>query len=128
MRDLKEHKRLCVFVRDHAGEIDVSEFVGWDHAESSVWRIESSGGSFILKSHRQPRKFDQELAAYENWLPYLAPSVPELVAVRKTEPRALLVTCLAGEVVERLKLNEHQECVLLSKGGQVSCSPACSSA
>lgn len=95
------------FARAALGPVAEVEELSWDHGESSVWRVRGRGGAAILKVHRQGgRKFEQELTAYRDWLPRLAPTleegtgVPELLAVRTAVPRALLLSHEAGELAD----------------------------
>jgi len=44
-----------------------------EHPRSAtVWRALGQGGALVLKQHRHPRPFAQELRAYRDWLPRLA--------------------------------------------------------
>lgn len=46
-----------------------------EHPKSAtVWRVDGRGGALVLKQHRHPRPFAQELAAYRDWLPRLTAS------------------------------------------------------
>ncbi|MDC0718228.1 phosphotransferase enzyme family protein [Nannocystis bainbridge] len=38
---------------------------------AAVWRVDSPAGAIVLKQHRHPRPFAQELQAYRDWLPGL---------------------------------------------------------
>ncbi|MCY1061327.1 aminoglycoside phosphotransferase family protein [Nannocystis sp. SCPEA4] len=82
-----------------------------EHPKSAtVWRAESPAGALVLKQHRHPRPFAQELRAYRDWLPRLdlrrapdsppvahAPArVPQLLAF-DAGARALALTVAPGE-------------------------------
>jgi hypothetical protein len=49
-----------------------------DPKSATVWRVDSPAGAIVLKQHRHPRPFAQELHAYRDWLPGLldAPRAP----------------------------------------------------
>ncbi|MBZ5707966.1 phosphotransferase family protein [Nannocystis pusilla] len=72
---------------------------------ATVWRAESSSGALVLKQHRHPRPFAQELRAYRDWLPRLdatrtadspATRVARLLAF-DAAARALALTAAPGE-------------------------------
>lgn len=76
-----------------------------EHPKSAtVWRAESPAGALVLKQHRHPRPFAQELRAYRDWLPRLdvtrtldSPArVPRLLAF-DAAARALALTVAPGE-------------------------------
>lgn len=71
---------------------------GWEHAESRVWRLEGRSTAYC-KVHRQGRKYAQERLALERWAPGLR-GAPRLLAARDMQPRALLLTEVAGTLVE----------------------------
>ena len=99
---------LTAFVQNQLGNALHVDFVGWEHAESRVWKIDATDGTFFLKAHRQPRKFQQELFAYENWVPHLPNLTPRLVAVHTKSPTALLMTSVPGTVAESKALTTNQ--------------------
>jgi hypothetical protein len=37
----------------------------------TVWRVDAPGVALVIKQHRHPRPFEQELRAYRDWLPRL---------------------------------------------------------
>jgi Ser/Thr protein kinase RdoA (MazF antagonist) len=101
---------LLDFCRDTLGSISSSRFCGWDHGESLVWELRSAAGErAFLKSHRQEVKFRQERRAYRQWCAALAGSVPQLLAEREAEPRALLFSALPGVPLETLQPETHVE-------------------
>jgi len=65
------------------------------HGVNRVFELELEHDRAWLKLHGQRRKYDQELAAYRDWLAPLAARTPRLVA-RHDGERALLLTDLGG--------------------------------
>lgn len=95
-------------------------FAGWDHGESQIWEVNNAAGErTYLKSHRQHKKFQQELHAYQNWCPALAGRVPQLLAVREEEPNALLLSALPGTPLENLQLDSAAEEDAHQQAGQL---------
>src|SRR5690625_4103198 len=98
--------QLLDFVEDHVGAAKVVADLSWDHAESAVWKVCGEYGDYILKAHRQVRKFRQELNAYQRWLPLLKGTtpmpvnLPRLVASRQEAPHALLFSFEPGVLLE----------------------------
>lgn len=85
-------------------------FAGWDHGESQIWEANNTAGKrAFLKSHRQHKKFQQELYAYRNWCPALTGRVPQLLAVREEAPHALLLSALPGTPLENQQLERASE-------------------
>ena len=83
---------------------------------AAIWRVAAPGGDLVLKQHRHPRPFQQELRAYREWLPALASLVaageklslgtsyvPTLLA-SDLSTRTLALTVAPGE---RLSLGTH---------------------
>ena len=101
-------KRLSAFLGRELGAFEIVRFCGWDHAESNVWEVYANEKRYYLKQHKQPRKFQQEVYAYQMWTPYLRPFVPELVAVSK-DPNALLLSSVPGVLAQEVELNEARE-------------------
>lgn len=104
--------KLLSFARQHGGEVLDVRDLSWDHGESAVWQLQTPSGEFILKAHRQGRKFSQELTAYREWLPRLQEArqgsggrtgFPGLVASRSGAPRALLLTFEPGDLLQDLE-------------------------
>lgn len=96
---------LLMFCQQSLGPLQQSTFCGWDHAESSVWKVVSeSGRAAYLKQHRQPRKFAQESRAYAEWLPHLSAFTPQLIAKLEGAQNALLLSPVLGELVETSQL------------------------
>lgn len=95
-------------------------FAGWDHGESQIWEASNAAGErAYLKSHRQHKKFKQELHAYRNWCPALAGRVPQLLAVREEEPYALLLSALPGTPLENLQVDSVSEEDAHQQAGQL---------
>lgn len=92
------------------------EWCGWDHAESSVWRLRADGGVRYLKTFPGPRKFELERRALELWAPRV-PRAPELLA-SDTDMRALLMGAVEGRDVHALDLDPTSEITLHFAAGQ----------
>ncbi len=103
------------FLRAALGPFEVTRFCGWDHAESNVWEVSAKGRRYYLKQHKQPRKFQQEVYAYQNWTPHLT-LVPDLVATRKN-PNALLLSAVPGVLAQEVKPTEAQEREVYRRAG-----------
>ena len=101
-------KKSLEFARQHLAEIRSVRFCGWDHAESGVWELSTATGRVFLKKHRQTRKFEQELLAYQAWTPHLSPLTPRLLEHQR-ETQTLLLSAVPGELVERMKLSAREE-------------------
>lgn len=90
---------------------------------ATLWHVTAPGGALVLKQHRHPRPFQQELRAYREWLPALAlagPSSASLLAtsgklsLRTSRVPALLACDLTTRTLalsavpgERLSLGTH---------------------
>lgn len=98
--ETRPSEALVRFVADAVGHTSEWSFVGWEHAESRVWRIDAAQGEVYLKAHRQRQKFVQERHAYTAWTPVLGPSCPRLLASHDSLPHALLLTGVPGVVME----------------------------
>ena len=108
---------LLEFTLQNLGPLAITRFCGWDHAESQVWEVtDEQGRRAFLKAHRQPRKFEQELNAYQYWLPQLPAVTPTLLAVNE-QSRALLLSAVPGDLVEKAKLARAEEHDLYRQAG-----------
>ncbi|HEX7022241.1 MAG TPA: aminoglycoside phosphotransferase family protein [Trueperaceae bacterium] len=109
---------LAAFTRERLGRFRVIRFAGWRHAETLVWELAAeSGERAFLKSHRQARKFRQELRAYREWLPHLPALTPVLLGAREEAPFALLLSALPGRLVEDKALAPDEERELSRQAG-----------
>ena len=90
-------------------------FYGWQHAESNVWRVSSGEKRYFLKQHAQPRKFQQEVYAYQNWTPQLA-LTPDLIAI-DIDLSALLLSPVPGTLVQEVTLTPKQEQEVYRRAG-----------
>ena len=100
MKDLVEFPELEAFALEHI-KITGSSFKGWQHAESLVWELKTDTDCYYLKAHRQSRKFQQEMFAYRNWTAVLGERVPQLIATKDTGQKAMILSGLAGTLVEQ---------------------------
>ena len=96
------------YLTDRGAVITSLRFYGWDHAESAVWELLTETGRVFLKKHRQTRKFEQELHAYQIWTPHLSPLTPRLLEHQR-ETHTLLLSAVPGELVEKVKLSTREE-------------------
>ena len=101
-------KESLEFARQYLAKIKSVRFCGWDHAESAVWELLTETGRVFLKKHRQTRKFEQELHAYQIWTPHLSPLTPRLLEHQR-ETHTLLLSAVPGELVEKVKLSTREE-------------------
>lgn len=81
------------------GAIVAAEDRSWSHGVTRVYELWTATDHLWLKQHTQPRKFDQELSAYLQWVPVLAEAGVRVPGLVDREPvlRALVLTHLAGE-------------------------------
>lgn len=111
------------FASEHLGPITATEDLSWDHGESQVWLVVADRQRAVLKAHRQGRKFANEHAAYLDWAPRLRPNLgegtvlPELLAVRREHPRALLLGWVEGRPASGLNLAPGEERSLHERAG-----------
>lgn len=71
----------------------------WSHGESEVWELSGQRTVFV-KRHRSRRKHQQELRAYQDWLPALpAGAHPRLLA---HAPGVLVIEGLSGGLLQDL--------------------------
>jgi len=62
------------------GEFHLVAEYSWPHGESRVLRIQDvSGNDWVVKTPVRKLLFEQELHAYENWVPVLGDSAPRLI-------------------------------------------------
>lgn len=100
------------------GRLSRISFCGWAHAESQVWEVQAASGKrAFLKQHRQPRKFEQERRAFEDWLPTFGEQVPRLLAARLEPPRTLLLSALPGGTLETRVLAPKLERLAYAQAG-----------
>lgn len=85
---------------------------GWPQGPSRVWRVRGGDGSLLyLKEFAEERAREQELAAYDHWLPRLRGGgvrLPEVVARSDPGLRALILSEVPGEVAGGLPLDDEQ--------------------
>jgi Ser/Thr protein kinase RdoA (MazF antagonist) len=111
------------FATKHLGIIKKMTPRGWKHQETGVWELETEQGRAFLKNHRQSAKFEQELRAYLEFVPYTLKLTPRLLAYEQAL-QVMLLSAVPGESVDDLALaqkepeawiNESQKTVLLDK-------------
>ena len=112
---LEVEERLRAFLGRELGACDVVRFCGWDHAESNVWEVLADEKRYYLKQHKQPRKFQQEVYAYQNWTLHLT-GVPKLVAIHKG-PHALLLSAVPGVLAQEVETGEVREREVYRRAG-----------
>lgn len=83
--------------REHAGQ------------RAAAHRLRAAGGSFYLKTHRDPAHWESETHAYERWAHVFGSFAPRLVAARDIPPLALLISTLPGVVLEDARLSPVEE-------------------
>jgi len=94
---------------------------GWPQSPSRVWRVRGGDGAlFYLKEFDEERKREQELAAYDRWLPALRDGevrLPEVVARSDPSLRAIILSEVPGEIAGGLPLDEEQGIALHRAAG-----------
>ena len=108
-------ERLREFLERELGSLEGVRFCGWDHAESNVWEVAANDTRYYLKQHKQPRKFRQEVYAYQHWTPFLS-NVPELIAFRE-RPNALLLSAVPGVLAQKVTLTPSREKEVYRRAG-----------
>lgn len=108
-------ERLRKFLERELGPFEAVRFCGWDHAESNVWEVIADDTRYYLKKHKQPRKFRQEVYAYQHWAPSLN-NVPKLIASCE-RPHALLISAVPGVLVQETALTKRQERKVYRRAG-----------
>jgi Ser/Thr protein kinase RdoA (MazF antagonist) len=116
-------ENLLGFATKHLGKVKKAQARGWKHQETGVWELETEQGRAFLKSHRQKAKFEQELRAYLEFVPYALNIAPALLAYAR-DLQATLLSAVPGDLVDDLALgqkeaedwiNESQKMELLTK-------------
>ena len=108
-------ERLQGFLQTTLGPFEIIRFYGWQHAESNVWRVSAGEKRYFLKQHAQPRKFQQEVYAYQNWTPQLT-LTPDLISIHK-DLNALLLSAVPGELAQEVTLSELEEREVYRRAG-----------
>ncbi len=88
------------------------------HGRAGIWEVAACGAAFVLKVHAGERKFRQELAVYEEWVPRLPAQVPRLVAASGAPTRALLITRVAGDSLARASLPIDEDLAAYRAAGE----------
>ena len=95
-------------------EIDGAERVS-DHSrthgghESSTRRIKTSECYAYLKTHSSRSHWEAEVHGYEQWAHVFGENAPRLLAVKSSEPYALIITELRGSILEDMELEPDRE-------------------
>jgi Ser/Thr protein kinase RdoA (MazF antagonist) len=85
---------------------------------ASITRLRSPAGDFILKTIPDPAHWASEVHGYEQWAGAFGANAPSLIAVRESEPRAVLLSALPGRVLEELQLADAQQCNIWREAGK----------
>lgn len=88
------------------------------HGRTSVCRLRTTSGHCYVKIHSQKSFWESEVHAYERWVPAFGTLAPHLLAVREDEPLALLVSELAGEVMDKRRISVRQEATVWHDAGK----------
>lgn len=106
------------------GPVTVAGEKSHSHGESRVWKLRSERDQtdYYLKSHRQAGKWRGEVNAYRaGWAASLGPNLaPRLLAYRDGDnerPRAVLLSALRGEVMEKVPVAAGAERAAWRKAG-----------
>ena len=92
--------------KSHPGELNVT------------YRLLTATGYCYLKTHRSPHYWEAEVHAYEKWAAAFGDYAPRLLAVHEEEPRAILVSEIAGKCLEDVQLSTRQEKIVWRTAGQ----------
>jgi len=76
--------------------------------ESSTYRLQSATGFCYLKVHRSRTHWHNEVHAYTHWARAFGNQAPRLLAVHDTEPLALVISEVTGQIVETAQLSLTQ--------------------
>jgi len=85
---------------------------------SGTHRLRIDSGYCYLKTHRGPAYWEAEVHAYDQWASVFGDSAPRLLAVREEEPRAIVISELAGECLDRVELSAPQERTVWRAAGE----------
>lgn len=91
--------------REHPGE------------RATARRVRTREGYCYLKTYPERSHWESEVHAYEQWAPAFGDLAPRLLAVRDEEPLALVISELAGKVLEEVSLPPSQERAVWRRAG-----------
>src|SRR5262245_52914196 len=72
---------------------------------ATVCRLRTPSGYCYVKTYRDRSHWNNEVHAYEQWAPIFGEGAPKVLAVRDEEPLALIVSELAGKILEEVPLS-----------------------
>jgi Ser/Thr protein kinase RdoA (MazF antagonist) len=88
------------------------------HNGTSILRAATNAGAVIVKIHRSAERHEQEVHAYQHWVPALGPRAPQLLAIND-DPPAIVVTCLPGVLLSDARLNPKDEADAYRQAGEL---------
>lgn len=98
---LEDYPEYLAFLERSLNGILKTEFRGWDHAQSRVWRVTAQQGrACYLKGFAENRKFRQELRFYQHWRTAVSGMTPELLG-HDASCRAVLLSEVPGQPLEQ---------------------------
>src|SRR5258708_5961348 len=91
--------RMLEFAERVLGSCELLTDCSWGHRMSTVLRLrDTTGMTWVLKSHRDHERYRAELNAYRRWVPALENSAPRLRAFSDSLG-AIILTALPGQPV-----------------------------
>jgi Ser/Thr protein kinase RdoA (MazF antagonist) len=91
----------CEVISDHSRE--------HPGQRASLARLRSPRGRCLVKLHRDRSHWESETHAYEHWAPAFGKAAPWLLAVRESEPLALIFSELPGNILEDSPVSADEE-------------------
>ena len=88
------------------------------HGRTTVCRLQTSSGGCYVKAYLEKSFWEAEVHGYEQWAPAFGGFFPELLAVRESEPLALLVSELPGKIMEQVQLPAERERMVWRAAGR----------
>ena len=112
---------LSRWLAESVGPIESANPCGWAQSPSSVWRVTLSDCSTLyLKQFKEESKRNQEIEAYERWVPLLRDqpfSLPNLIAKSHPDLCAIALSALDGQVAADEPLTSQEVEELHSQAG-----------
>ncbi len=102
------------------GPVEVVQDATKEHAglRNAAHRLHIPSGYCYLKIHPNRPDWENEVHAYEQWAPAFGNFAPRLLAVRSEVPLALVISELAGNILEEIQLDPARTQAIWRAAGQ----------
>lgn len=103
--------QILHWCKSELGAVDIASDYSKIHGEheSTTRRLQMAHGFCYLKIHETEAHWHNEVHAYEHWAGVFGEHAPRLLAVREAAPMALVVSELAGQVMDDVSLTLSAE-------------------